>query len=446
VATTRGWHVIGAFGLILALGACDEVDDEQARLCIGLIPALDDEGSFSVAEILPQPDGDNGVIVRYALEAEGVAEHWIVCRFAGGGLDPGRLDLVSVATDRDGELSEIKLVLLQRWWLGQFGAGLTDRAGTGEPGVGRAWAYAAQQMVNAIGLSSVYAMLALAFTLVYGALSRINLAFGDFAMAGAYAGLLGVIAFGVAMGLPLVLVLILALVLTGLSGGLWGWTAERAVFRPMRQSSGQAALIASVGLAIALQEFVRLVQGADDLWLAPVFTGVNLLGEAGGFTIVVSTTQLVLLGLIVVILVVHFGMIDRGRFGRAWRACSQDLGMAALCGLNIDRVMGGTMALATAYAGVAGLIVAVHYGVVSFHMGMVLGFKALTGAIIGGLGSPKGAVAGGIAVALTETFWTAYFDIQSKEIAVFVLLALVLIFRPRGLLQSTLRGPDPGLR
>jgi branched-chain amino acid transport system permease protein len=446
VAKVRRRQLIGALGLILALGACDKVDEDQARLCTGLIAALDDGVPFRVVETRADPDADFAVTIRYVPEAGQAGERWITCRFAGNGLDPGRLDLVSVVTDRDGELSEIKLVLLRRWWLGEFGAGLGDRADAVESAAGRAWAYAAQQTVNAIGLSSVYVLLALAFTLVYGALRRINLAFGDFAMAGAYTGLLGVIGFGVAMGLPLVLVLVLALALTVLSGALWGWTAERAVFRPMRHASGQAALIASVGLAIALQEFVRLVQGADDLWLQPAFTGVNLLGEAGGFTIVVSTTQLVLLGLVACVLAVHFGLIDRGRFGRAWRACSQDLGMAALCGLNVDRTMGATMALATCYAGIAGMIVAIHYGVVSFHMGMILGFKALTGAIVGGLGSPRGAVAGGVVVALTETFWTAYFDIQSKDIAVFVLLALVLIFRPQGLLQPVLRGPDPGLR
>jgi branched-chain amino acid transport system permease protein len=236
--------------LVLALGACGQVDEEQARLCTGLIAALDGEGPFSVVETLAEPDVQNAVIIRYVPEADRAREHWITCRFAAGGLDPGRLNLVSVATDRAGELSDVQLALLHRWWLGEFGAALVDRPGSVEQGAGRAWAYGAQQVVNAIGLSSVYVLLALAFTLVYGALRRINLAFGDFAMAGAYVGLLGILAFGIAMGLPLVLVLILALLLTGLSGGLWGWTVERAVFRPMRRSSGQAALIASVGLAI----------------------------------------------------------------------------------------------------------------------------------------------------------------------------------------------------
>ena len=446
MAKSRGYLLLGVLGLILALGACDQVDDQQAGLCTNLIAVIGEDGPFRVVETLADPEVDYGVIIRYVPEEGQTTERWITCRFAGGDLEAGRLDLVSVVTDREGELSEVQLILLRRWWLGEFGASLSRRASGAEQGVGRIWAYGAQQLVNAIGLSSVYILLALAFTLVYGALRRINLAFGDFAMVGAYTGLIGIIAFGVAVGQPLVLVLVLALVLAILSSGLWGWTVQRIIFRPLMKASSQATLIASVGLAIALQEFVRLVQGADDLWLQPIFTGVHVLGEAGGFTIVVSTTKIVLLGLIAAVLTIHFGLIDRGRFGRSWCACSQDLGMAALCGLDIDRVMGATMALATCYAGLAGMIIAVTYGVVSFHMGMIVGFKALTGAIVGGLGSPRGAVVGGLVVGLTETFWTAYFDIQSKDIVIFVLLALVLVFRPQGLLQPVLRGPDPGLR
>ncbi len=430
---------------ILTLAACGEVDDEQARLCQGLIEALDEGGPFRVVGTAADPTSEHRVILRYVPE-HGGAVHWVACQFAGSGLAAGRLDLIEVATDRDGELSDVQLHLLKRFWIQELGAGLKDGKGARQDRSGLVWAYAAQQSINAIGLSAVYILLALAFTLVYGVVGRINLAFGDLAMVGAYTGLIGIIAFGVVAGLPLPLVLILALLLVILSGGLWGWTTDRLVFSAMRSTSTQAALIASVGLAIALQEFVRLVQGANDLWLQPVFTGVHLLGEAGGFTVVVSTTQLVVLAVVAGVLAIQFILVDRGHYGRAWRAASQDLGMAALCGVNVNLVLAATMALATAYAGLAGLIVAVHYGVVSFHMGMILGFKALTGAIIGGLGSPRGAVLGGLVVGLTETFWTAYLDIQSKDIAVFALLALVLIFRPQGLVRPAIHGPDPGLR
>ena len=429
----------------LTVSACDRIDDEQARLCRNLIEALDEGGPFRIVATTADPNAEHGVVVRYAPEGGGAAQ-WIACRFAGSGLDAGRLDLIAVETSRDGVLSDVQLQLLERFWVQAFGSGVDDTVIADRDETARGAAYAVQQLINAIGLSSVYVLLALAFTLVYGVIGRINLAFGEMAMIGAYTGLIGIIAFGVAAGLPLVLVLVLALGLVLVSGGLWGWTTERLIFRPLRASTTQAALIASVGLAILLQEFVRLVQGADDLWLQPVFTGVHLLGEGGGYTVVVSTTQLLVLAVVAVVLVVHFGLIDRGPYGRSWRAASQDTPMAALCGVNVEGVMGITMALATAYAGLAGLIVAVHYGVIIFHMGMLLGFKALTGAIVGGLGSPRGAVAGGLIVGLTETFWTAYLDIQSKDIAVFALLALILIFRPQGLLRPTVRGPDPALR
>jgi branched-chain amino acid transport system permease protein len=213
------------------------------------------------------------------------------------------------------------------------------------------------------------------------------------------------------------------------------------VFRPLVGAAGQAALIASLGLALVIQEGLRLLQGADDLWLGPLGGATWTVLDAGGFTVVASASQAVVVGGVILLLALQFGVVDRGRFGRQWRAVAADRPMAALVGVDVGRISGLVMALATLYAALAGAIVVLHYGGASFHMGTMLGFKALTAAILGGLGSPVGAVLGALTVAGVETFWTGYVDTQSKDIAVFALLAIALMARPQGLGLARLRGP-----
>lgn len=127
--------------------------------------------------------------------------------------------------------------------------------------------------------------------------------------------------------------------------------------------------------------------------------------------------------------------VMRGQpFGRAWRACADDAGMAALCGVNVGRTISRTFVVSGAYAGIAGAIIAIHYGGVGFTMGTILGFKALTAAVVGGIGSLSGAMLGGLLVGAVETLWSAYLPVAGRDIAVFALLAFVLVLRPHGLL------------
>jgi branched-chain amino acid transport system permease protein len=444
-------RAVGLAGVLLTVAACSDVDVEQARVCELLLPVLEDPGvSVRVLAREVDPKAEHGVVVRYrAGTAAGIsAERWVACRFAGGGFAMDRLQLTGVATDRHGAMSDVQLFMLRRFWLGRFEAQAGVRGGAlpGPRSPGLAALYFLQQAVNTLAVSCVYGLLAVAYTLVFGLIGRINLAFGELAMIGAYVTLLGVHALTVGGGIAVPMTLVAVLGLAAASSAAYGRATEFVVFRPLRGSPSQAVLIATVGLGLFLQEFVRLSQGARERWLQPVLGDVHALATAQGFTLVITDFQLLIVALMVVLVVVHRRLIERSRFGLAWQACAQDSGMAALCGVDADRTAAATFLLSGAYAGIAGWVIMLHYGGISFYMGTVLGFKALTAAVVGGIGSVPGAVLGGLFVGFVEIFWSAYLPTAYRDVAVFGLLAAMLIFRPHGLVaRPTLRRrPGPG--
>jgi branched-chain amino acid transport system permease protein len=430
----------------LVVAACERVDVEQLRDCERVIPALEDpETRIEVLRGERDPAAENAVVVHYRTLGgpQDPRSHWVSCRFGGKDLEAERRTLTAVVTDREGALSEIQLQILRRFWLGSLEAQAGARAA---PAVPRETAFSAllyllQTGINALVLCCVYGLLAVAYTLVYAIIGRINLAFGELSMIAAFTAWLAIVLFAAAGGLALPLALLVALLLAVAATAVHGWAIQRVVFRPLRGSGSQAALIATIGLAIFLQESVRLTRGAGDRWLHPVFSESYPVAEAAGFPVAINAAQIIVVVLVAGIYAAHWALVERGRFGLAWRACAQDGAMAALCGVKVDRTVGATFALGGAYAAVAGFVVALYYGGVSFHMGALLGFKALTAAVVGGIGSVAGAMLGGILIALLETFWSAYLTIAYKDVAVFALLAIVLALRPEGLLGKG-RFPD----
>lgn len=425
----------------LAAAACDEIDIEQARDCENLVAAFAEPGPFEVVGRESDPSADNAVIIRFRSRGR-TEERWISCRFGGEGFELGRRALLGVSTDRDGALSDIQLELLKRFWLAQVAAEPATGAAPPERGPALHLLYFLQQLVNALVVCCVYGLLAVAYTLVYGIIGRINLAFGELATIGAFAALLGVALFAVAAGMVLPLALLAALILAMAVSALYGWITERIVFRPLRNSESQAPLIATIGLAVFLQEYLRLAQGSRDRWLQPVFGEPHLIAAVEGFPVFITTAQVLIVALAAGLYLLHRRAIEPGGFGLAWRACAQDATMAALCGIDVGRTVALSFVLAGAYAAAAGFVVTLYYGGVSFHMGALLGFKALTAAIVGGIGSVPGAFLGGILIGLLETFWSAYLTIAYKDVAIFGVLALILVFRPDGLLGRA----DPMIR
>ena len=440
----RTFGALAALGLAAALSACTDADVEQLRICERLIPAIEAEGArIELLRGATDPTGANAVRVEYRVLGPSGTAHggWISCRFGGSGFERDRLLLTGVVTARDGALSEIGVFMLRRYWLDLYEAQrpLGDEAAGG----GRSWArdllYLLQLGVNGITLGCLYGLLAIGYTLVYGIIGRINLAFGEIAIIGAYTTFVAVTALAL-LGLgPLPLALLAVLVLVALVGAMYGLATERVVFRPLRAVPSQAPLIATLGLAIFLQEALRLLQGAEDRWVQPVLSGAHHLGAAPGFALTVNTSQIVLVTLAVALYGALWLLMTRTGFGRAARACADDVAMAGLCGVNVERTVALTFALGAAYAAVAGFVVLLRYGGASFHDGFLLGFKALTAAIVGGIGSVPGAMLGGLLIGALEIFWAGYLNLDYRDVATFALLAAVLIWRPHGLLGQPVR-------
>ena len=230
--------------------------------------------------------------------------------------------------------------------------------------------------------------------------------------------------------LALLIVLVIAMVLTA----VWGWTVERVAYRPLRESFRLAPLITAIGMSIVLQNFIQVAQGARVKPLQPVITGGFEFFKEGDFTVIISNIQILIVVTTVVLMGVFWLIISRTALGRAQRACEQDRLMASLSGVNVDQTISLTFVIGAALAAVAGLLYLLYYGVIDFYIGFIVGIKAFTAAVFGGIGSLPGAMLGGLVIGLIETFWSAYFTIEYKDVAAFSMLAIVLIFFPTGLL------------
>jgi branched-chain amino acid transport system permease protein len=431
------------------LAGCADVDVEQVRMCERLIPALEPEGArIERVRASADPAATHAVRIEYrVLAPDGAADgSWISCRFGGGGFERDRLRLTGVVTGREGALSEIAVFMLRRYWLGLYEAQGSPEDGSA--GGARSWTrdllYFSQLGVNGITLGCLYGLLAIGYTLVYGVIGRINLAFGEIAIIGAYTTFIAVTALAL-LGLgPAPLALLAVLVLVAAVGAAYGLATERVVFRPLREVPSQAPLIATLGLAIFLQEALRLLQGADDRWVQPVFSAAHHLSATPGFALTVNTSQIIVVAMALGLYGALWLVMARTAFGRAARACADDVAMAALCGVNIERTVALTFALGAAYAAIAGFVVLLRYGGASFYDGFLLGFKALTAAIVGGIGSVPGAMLGGMLIGALEIFWAGYLNLAYRDVATFALLAAVLIWRPHGLLGQPVRLANDG--
>ena len=294
--------------------------------------------------------------------------------------------------------------------------------------------YFVQQLINGITLGSIYGLIAIGYTMVYGIIGMVNFAHGDVFMASAFIALIAYLILTAIIGVSsIALALFVVLIVAMLFTSLINWAIERVAYRPLRGSFRLAPLISAIGMSIFLSNFVQVTQGPRNKSIPPMVQGEFVLFNRSGFPVTLSYKQLIIWGVTAVLLGAFWYLVAKTRLGRAQRACEQDQKMAALLGVDVDRTISMTFVIAAALAAIAGTMYLMYYGVVSFSDGFVPGVKAFTAAVLGGIGSLPGAVVGGLLIGLIETLWSAYFSIDYKDVAAFSILVITLIFLPQGL-------------
>jgi len=290
--------------------------------------------------------------------------------------------------------------------------------------------YFVQQLVNGLTLGSIYGLIAIGYTMVYGIIGMINFAHGDIFMIGAFTALIVFLILGtIFASIHVVLFLLIMMIVAMLLTSLYNWTIEKVAYRPLRGSFRLAPLITAIGMSIALSNFVQVTQGPRNKPIPPMVSQVY---EIAGISI--SLKQIIIVIVTAILLAIFWYLVNKTSLGRAQRACEQDRKMASLLGIDVDKTISITFIMGAALAAVAGTLFLMYYGVVVFSDGFTPGVKAFTAAVLGGIGSLPGAVIGGLLIGLIESLWSAYFSIDYKDVAAFSILAIVLIFLPSGIL------------
>ena len=286
-----------------------------------------------------------------------------------------------------------------------------------------------QQLLNGITWGSIYALVALGYTMVYGVLKLINFAHGEVYMIGAMAGYYAAHALGLAQA-PSIGSLVLVLLISMAACGLLGALIERVAYRPLRSAGRLAPLITAIGVSLLLQNAGQLVFGADPKFFPPLLRSEEVI-RAGG--VAVSNIQLTVLVTALLLMAGLQYVVRRTRFGRAMRAVSYDAPAAALMGVPVDRVILGTFVLGSVLAAAAGILVGLSNPKIDPLMGLMPGLKAFVAAVLGGIGSVPGAMVGGLLLGVIETFVTAYLSSTYRDAIAFVILVVILLVRPTGL-------------
>ncbi len=423
-------------------GARADDYDGAIRICEELLPEFDasptDIRHQVQADGLDQPVGVRLTWRRSDATAGSDPQGWIICFFFPRSETGGAWQIDQMDSQKFGKLRRYDVQQLYKLrWLRENDLRKQQAARAAAAPLVQAL-YILQQSLNVVTLGCLYALLAVAFTIVYNVTRVVNLAFGDLYMIGAfvtYVSYVLVATGGGTFSLPVVAV---ALLVTVVICALASWTTDRLVFSHMRSAPTTVPMVASIGLAMILREVVRLTQGPKTRWMPPTKGTTWQLVEGLGYDVYLRKGHL-MIGLATAVVAGAMWWAGRHtKFGRGYRAAAQDPRMAALLGIDVNRIVGFAFLVAGAMTGIAGIFAALQYQIVDFYMGYVIGFKALAAALLGGIGSLEGAFLGGMLIAAIEIFGGMAFGDEWREISVFAVMALVLIFRPAGLF-GTLR-------
>ena len=293
------------------------------------------------------------------------------------------------------------------------------------------WSYFLRLVLAGLTKGSIYALIALGYTMVYGVVKLINFAHGEIYMIGAFTALIIGGVLQALTSLPPLAVLFIAVLSAVLFSAGYGITLERIAYRPLRKSPRLTALISAIGMSLVLQNYVRLAQTSNFLPFRSIIPDLPFLTPGVS---PVTTTQLVILCTTVVVMLLLTILIKFSRVGKAMRATAQDRVMAQLVGIDINTVITVTFAIGSATAAVGGVLIANHTGQINFYIGFLAGIKAFVAAVLGGIGSIPGAVLGSFILGITESFGAGYIAGAYEDAFAFIILILILIFKPAGLL------------
>ncbi len=310
-----------------------------------------------------------------------------------------------------------------------------------------------QVLLDGITLGTVYAVIAIGYTLVYGILELINFAHGEIFMTGAFIGTALLLVFTSISGIaaiPTILILIFVIILTAFCTGLLGVGIERVAYRPLRKSPKLISLITAIGISFLLQDLIRFIteykKGNYILTGPNLFSGqipISFSKITSVFNDATLKTSFLLVLVFAVIMMIGLDLfVNKTRWGMAMRAVAQDREMASLMSINVNKVISLTFFIGSSLGGATGVLFAVQYGTIDPYIGFILGMKAFTAAVLGGIGNIRGAMLGGLILGVVEMFVAANLSIltdnnfgaEYKDVFAFIILILVLLFKPEGIL------------
>jgi branched-chain amino acid transport system permease protein len=290
--------------------------------------------------------------------------------------------------------------------------------------------YFIQLTLSGMTRGSIYALIALGYTMVYGIIQLINFAHGEIYMIGAFTALIVATVLNMT-GMPGIAVFIIAMIVAVVYSAAYGVTMEALAYRPVRRAQRLSALISAIGMSFFLQNYVLLAQTSDFVSFPKL---IPQFGFLKGLNNLVSSTQILIFGVTAVVMVALTILIKFTKIGKAMRATAQDKTMAMLVGININQVISVTFLIGSAMAAVGGVLISSHVGQINFYIGFLAGIKAFVAAVLGGIGSIPGAVVGSFVLGLTESYGAGYISSDYEDVFAFIFLVLILIFRPSGIL------------
>ncbi len=290
--------------------------------------------------------------------------------------------------------------------------------------------YFIELFLGGLTRGSIYALIALGYTMVYGIIELINFAHGEIYMIGAFTALI-VASVMTLLGFNELSILVIASLCAVIWAASYGFTIEKLAYKPLRKAPRLSALISAIGMSIFLQNYVLLAQTSDFL---PFPALIPEIGFMEPYAHIISSAEVIIVLTTALVMVALTFLIKFTRLGKAMRATAQDRDMALLSGVNVNRVISFTFIIGSATAAIGGVLIASHIGMINFYIGFIAGIKAFTAAVLGGIGSVPGAVVGGMVLGWTESFATGYVSSDYEDVFAFSLLVIILIFRPEGIL------------